>query len=273
MHQILKSLVDSTPFLLGTMKDDVMIGIVDRERFLCYIPSTAIDLGVKAGDPIPPHDVNFQNALKGIPGAGRTPVEAYGVPFYGKTIPVKVGNEVVGAFGIGYNIQDQVLLEESMEKLNSIIDRLTDRVHTIAAHAEEHAATSETMQKNSSLTMERSNQTDKVLSFIKGIAEQTNLLGLNAAIEAARAGQHGATFSVVAKEIRKLSGDSANATVEVGGYLENVKASMREMVYGLEGITQSYHEQSQSVEEMTKMIELLHEISNNMNMYIKRMSQ
>ncbi|MDX9715644.1 MAG: methyl-accepting chemotaxis protein [Dissulfurispiraceae bacterium] len=89
---------------------------------------------------------------------------------------------------------------------------------------------SDTIQKLGS----RSDEIGKIVSVINDIAEQTNLLALNAAIEAARAGEQGRGFAVVADEVRKLAERTSDATGQIGSMIRGIQTEIGESINSME---------------------------------------
>jgi methyl-accepting chemotaxis protein len=117
----------------------------------------------------------------------------------------------------------------------SVVARSVDEVREIARVVERSGFIIQTLG-------ERSAQIGTIIGVINEIADQTNLLALNAAIEAARAGEQGRGFAVVADEVRKLAERTANATREIGAMIRAMQEEVQNASLSMTGVTEKVDE-------------------------------
>ena len=175
-------------------------------------------------------------------------------------------------------VQDSHSLIESAGHIQASVDQMVQQTQAAESAANEamhintlgKQAIDETLPKmegtrsevedNATLIAEleaKSEQIKAITGVISAIAEQTNLLALNAAIEAARAGEQGRGFAVVADEVRALAGKTSDATLQIGQTVAEINEQIKQAVNNSRQLTQTIGEGVQMTQSIS---EHLHDI-------------
>jgi len=131
-------------------------------------------------------------------------------------------------------------LQQALDAIHELANSITESSHTIA--------------KLSDIGQD----IEGVLAGIKAIADQTNLLALNAAIEAARAGEAGRGFAVVADEVRNLANNTVNSTEDINDKISNLRQCIGDVVTSMEKNQQAAQNTLASSDEVTHALQDIH---------------
>ncbi|MFC3151524.1 methyl-accepting chemotaxis protein [Litoribrevibacter euphylliae] len=150
---------------------------------------------------------------------------------------------------------------EASENASNASDEIQNSAKTLSSSVEMVKALTDDMQQASnsiSQVAARSEDIHRILDVIRSIAEQTNLLALNAAIEAARAGEQGRGFAVVADEVRSLASKTQSSTEEINDMIQSLQGEVNSAVSIIESGTSKAQE---AMERTQTSYESLHGVS------------
>ena len=189
------------------------------------------------------------------------------------------------------NVGDAMEAIDEAANLIKNLNAAADLVKTEVEGAAEHAAAGtaaievavdkilsvEKIVNNSADTVDKLGQRSKeigsIVEAIASIADQTNLLALNAAIEAARAGEHGRGFAVVADEVRKLAEESQSAAQKIATLITDIQNDTNNAVSSMHDGSVAVREGTQSVEQLRKSFENIQNSSNGVTQKSRDMAQ
>lgn len=171
-------------------------------------------------------------------------------------------------------------VQERAKRAESSVRLATDALHagdeamdrTVAGISEIRETVAETAKKVKRLG-EASQKISRVVNLINGFAAQTNLLSLNAAVEAARAGDQGQGFGIVAEEVRMLAQQSAAATEEIESLVLEIQRQTNDVVAAMEAGTEQVVVGTQLVEESRQHMSQISSVSGTINHLVREIAQ
>ena len=128
------------------------------------------------------------------------------------------------------------MVASAAEELSASVREITGQTNQSSAAARDAVGRTENAAQDISELVDAARKIGDVVNLINDIAEQTNLLALNATIEAARAGEAGKGFAVVASEVKSLANQTASATSEISSQVEGMQTATNKAVDGMQQI-------------------------------------
>jgi len=265
-HPITSAFPDFAPMIAEMFSEGAGLYISDHEKVVSRQGSSKFDIpNVKVGALLDKDTAAMQSISQNRMISIKVPKEIYGVPALNVCYPlIDDQKKAIGSFGI-------ITPKETADNLQTISNNLNQNLIEIAAVMEELAASSADIMSNQSGLSHNVAEIsgflvniNEILNLIKAIADETKMLGLNAAIEAARAGDAGAGFSVVASEIRKLSDQSRDTVARIRDLTSNIDRKIQETINNSEHSMKSTEEQAAATQEVSASIQEITSMANNL---------
>jgi len=251
------------PYLKDVFGKDLIVWISNTDELIGYYPGYQMDIG---SDGILGQDDPMRVAMKKRETVRCTEmVGTLGIVLKDINSPVYDDNlNVVGCVGVGVSLDQETKVVDVAHSINEAVDNMDASVRELATSAENIKNSEKILRDNINGVSELTKEIRKVLAFTKRIADQTNLLGLNASIEAARAGVHGAGFGVVADEVCKLSVESMNVARKIDELLIQINEANRKTLECSDSAFAATEEQESEVLNTKKKISELKSISDKL---------
>jgi hypothetical protein len=257
-EEILNAFDKVLPYMPYFFEDEISVALTDKTVFLRNQVCESLPLELSCGDLIPEGGAAADAIKSGKVIVREVSKDIYGSPFKSYAVPLKnQEGKIVGTVLVARNLQRSKNLLDISKNLTLTFGQITNAINELSEDIQNIAMMNNKIADASEKAAEDTDGTNVVLSFIQKIASQSNLLGLNASIEAARVGDAGKGFKVVAQEIRKMSVNTTDYIKKISMVLNNIEDSIHHISNEIKESNVVFHAQIAILEEIAaSMIEL-----------------
>jgi Methyl-accepting chemotaxis protein len=165
--------------------------------------------------------------------------------------------QISGAVSVGTSMKLQDTLHGAAQSIAATFQQICATTSSLERDAKSLVDNLNTIKKGGEAVLSEVKNTDEILGFVSEVANNSNLLGLNAAIEAARAGDLGRGFSVVADEIRKMAANSAESVKNIEAIMKTIQNESQVVVTTIIAATEFGEQQAKATEEILAVMQQL----------------
>lgn len=254
----LEQAVAIAPFMKDYYDEDVSVFICSRDKVVFSQNHENLNLGVRKDDPAEKYEktVTMRSLREEKRLVVRVPIEKsqFGLSYIAIANPLWNNGEVEGAMSVVMSDKRYDALKKAGLELSKLVNSSRISSEELSAMSEELAATARSMENS---TLEAKDGLEQINGFsedIRRISAQTSILGLNASIEAARAGDKGRGFAVVAEEVRKLSESAKQSSLEISGDIISVNEKVNRLIEGVKQLALVSENQATDVVNLTQTL-------------------
>lgn len=258
IHEKLAQLVKFAPIIKSLFAVDVTVTISDREKVVGQFASKDLNIGDMSNYRLTANDLMYKVMRDNRTQLMEIPKETYGVSMRTITSPITDDQgKVIGSIAVSNSLNNQENLVQASEQFAASSEEISASTSELSSSAGELMNYMNDLIAAQVDMNDQVYKTEKILELINSVAKSTRILGLNAGIEAARSGEHGRGFSIVAKEITKLADKSAESVNEIHQLLNVLKEKVEHVAQTVNQTVDVSKNQSTSITEISEAIQHL----------------